>query len=212
VIVCPTRFWIGLFLALLGAVPDASADESSRVTLAWRAGPGRDAGAWPDAPVVGYRVLVSRDGGPAEDLAEVGEDTTCTVTLPAGVAYRIRVVGIGADGRPSAPSAWSASFVVQRRAVSPPGLLGISPNPFNPRTRITYAIPADHAPGTPLRLEIYDLRGGAVRRLPVDSTPGEHSVEWNGTNDRGEPQSSGAYLARFVLGDRVATLKMLLTR
>ncbi len=184
--VVPARFWSYMLVLILGAAPGAAAEETSPLTLAWSAGPARGADGWPVSPAVRYQVFASRDGGPAEFLAEVTDDTTCVVALVRSVSYRFRVRGIDAEGRSSVPSAWSKAFVVHRPEASLPGLLGSSPNPFNPLTRISYAVPSEVAPGTLSRLEIFDVRGRVIRRLPVAPSPGVHTVEWHGTNDRGE--------------------------
>jgi hypothetical protein len=65
-----------------------------------------------------------------------------------------------------------------------------APNPFNPKTRIDYALgdPAD------ARLRIFDASGRLVRTL-VDGREeaGEHSVVWDGRGDDGRALASGVY-------------------
>jgi hypothetical protein len=199
---------IWIWFLVLGA----TAGGSSPVVLAWPASPTRDADGLALPPAVSYLVFATSDGGPPECLAEVVDDTTGTVRLRHGVVTRFRVVGIDAAGRTSVPSAWSDPFVVQSPETAPARALGNAPNPFNPSTRITYTIPPDLPPGAPVRLEIYGLRGDAIRRLPVEAAAGDHTVAWDGTNDRDERQPSGAYLVRFTCGATTATLTMVLTR
>jgi hypothetical protein len=83
------------------------------------------------------------------------------------------------------------------------------PNPFNPSTTIEYSL------GRPVnvKLEILNLLGQEVRTL-VDETrsAGRYRIAWDGTNDDGEPVSSGVYLYRFQAGDVVQTRKMLLIK
>ncbi|MHB9029214.1 MAG: TolB family protein, partial [Candidatus Latescibacterota bacterium] len=85
------------------------------------------------------------------------------------------------------------------------------PNPFNPMTTIRFAIPGEQS--VPVRLYVYDLRGGLVRKLVDDSrTPGMYTVEWNAADDSGRQVSSGMYLYKLQAGSFVNTKKMLLMR
>ena len=95
----------------------------------------------------------------------------------------------------------------------PPAVIleGNRPNPFNPRTRITFALPG---PGEALtRLTVYDLRGRRVAQL-VDGSlrPGRHTVDWWGLDDGGRTVASGVYLCRLVAGGVVTERKMTLVR
>jgi len=70
-------------------------------------------------------------------------------------------------------------------------LLGATPNPFNPSTRIRFELA--HAGG--VEITIHDARGRLVRRLvAADLEPGEHALVWDGRDARGTAQSSGLYL------------------
>jgi subtilisin family serine protease len=88
-------------------------------------------------------------------------------------------------------------------------LVGNAPNPFNPRTTLTFALAR---PGR-VELGIYDLRGRLVRRL-LDSRQGAgyHSVAWDGRDASGRGVSSGPYVARLRAGGSVQHHKMLLLR
>jgi hypothetical protein len=84
-------------------------------------------------------------------------------------------------------------------APQPPGPgaraeLSAHPNPFNPRTRITWRATR---PG-PVELSVYDARGRLVRRLFDRDTQALHGVaNWRGDDERGRPASSGVYLVRL---------------
>jgi subtilisin family serine protease len=70
------------------------------------------------------------------------------------------------------------------------------PNPFNPRTVLSFVNPS---PGH-VRLAIHDLRGRRVRILVDAVLPaGAREVVWDGTDAGGEPVASGVYLARLEL-------------
>ncbi|NKB69580.1 MAG: hypothetical protein GKR89_21125 [Candidatus Latescibacteria bacterium] len=85
------------------------------------------------------------------------------------------------------------------------------PNPFNPTTSIDYIVPA--GPPRPVRLDIYDSRGGLVRIL-LDQTkpPGAYTVAWDGLDENGHPAASGAYLCRMTTGQQGQTRKMTLIK
>jgi uncharacterized repeat protein (TIGR02543 family) len=84
------------------------------------------------------------------------------------------------------------------------------PNPFNPVTTITYALPVSGDPEarTPVSLRVYDLLGREVAILVEEfQNPGRYSVLF----DAGD-RASGVYLYRLTAGSRVATGRMLLLR
>ena len=68
------------------------------------------------------------------------------------------------------------------------------PNPFNPETVITYGLPAP----AHVRLTIYDVTGGLVRRLESGFKPaGTFSLTWSGRDGAGRPVGSGVYFYRL---------------
>lgn len=90
-------------------------------------------------------------------------------------------------------------------------VLGATPNPFNPTTRIEYVVPTGGA--IDVRVEIVDLRGRVVRHLlDGQAEPGRHGVIWQGRDDRGRSVSSGVYLYRVRLGDAMHSGKLALVK
>jgi photosystem II stability/assembly factor-like uncharacterized protein len=83
------------------------------------------------------------------------------------------------------------------------------PNPFNPSTTITYALP--HA--VEAKLVIYDMLGQHVRTL-VDQTQqaGRYAAIWDGRNEQGQPVASGTFLYQLRARNFVKTLRMALVR
>lgn len=71
--------------------------------------------------------------------------------------------------------------------------LTASPNPFNGNVRLSVETAA-HLPG--LDLEIFDLRGRLVTRIPVDLIAGKGEAKWLGLDSDGRPVESGVYLCR----------------
>ncbi len=83
------------------------------------------------------------------------------------------------------------------------------PNPFNPATEIRYALPEP----AKVKLIIYNALGQKVRTLIAATRPaGWHTATWDGTNDAGQPVSSGIYLYRLSTPAHSAVQKMILLR
>jgi hypothetical protein len=72
--------------------------------------------------------------------------------------------------------------------------LDASPNPFNPRTEIAFAMPSDGH----VHLVVYDVRGRLVNVLAEgDYASGEYKFVWDGQDQQGQRVASGAYFARL---------------
>jgi hypothetical protein len=71
------------------------------------------------------------------------------------------------------------------------------PNPFNSNVTIVYSA-SNLGPQPPqVKLQVFDIQGRVVRTLVDDRMPmGTYRAIWDGTNDSGEPVSSGTYIAR----------------
>jgi len=85
----------------------------------------------------------------------------------------------------------------------------ISPNPFNPRTSISYRVERAGS----VRLTVHDLRGRMVRSLVSASLPaGAHTVGWDGTDASGRSVPSGQYLLRLEAAGAVDGAKIMLAK
>tara|TARA_B110000438_G_scaffold135563_1_gene131073 strand:- start:17143 stop:19260 length:2118 start_codon:yes stop_codon:yes gene_type:complete len=90
--------------------------------------------------------------------------------------------------------------------VEPVTQLGNSPNPFNPVTNIKYEL----LESGPVKIVIYDTRGRIVKEFVDDhQSPGFYSLQWNATNNSGQPVSSGVYLYSIQSGDLIQSKKMI---
>jgi len=90
-------------------------------------------------------------------------------------------------------------------------LLACYPNPFNNSTRINYHIPPSAA--GPVHLKIFDLLGHRIKTLvnqPLESGP--YSLIWNGSNEDGNPLSSGIYFLQLSAPNLRRTQKIILLR
>jgi hypothetical protein len=83
------------------------------------------------------------------------------------------------------------------------------PNPFNPATTISYALPQP----AHVQVQIFDVNGREVKRL-VDQacSAGVHSVVWNGTDEADRKVCSGIYICRFSAGEVMLHRKMILVK
>jgi len=82
------------------------------------------------------------------------------------------------------------------------------PNPFNPETTIKYQLPD----AGQVRLEVYNMLGQAVRTL-VDNqfqNAGRYTLQWDATNNSGQPLSSGVYFYRIIAGGEYQSHKKML--
>jgi len=78
------------------------------------------------------------------------------------------------------------------------------PNPFNPTTTLSFAIPVD----SEVSLSIYNLQGREVSTLiNGNMDAGYHSVIWNA-----DAHASGIYFVKMVAGDYISTQKLMLVK
>ena len=83
------------------------------------------------------------------------------------------------------------------------------PNPFNPITTVRYDLPEDSF----VDVTVYDMLGNVVNNLiNTNQSSGYKSVQWDATNNQGEPVSAGVYLYKIQVGDFVDTKKMILLK
>ncbi|HPF69133.1 MAG TPA: FlgD immunoglobulin-like domain containing protein [Candidatus Krumholzibacteria bacterium] len=106
---------------------------------------------------------------------------------------------------------WAATGVSAAPAPDAPGLAAhAAPNPFNPRTLITWIAPAE---GAATEVTVHDLRGRRVRQLVLGRVAaGPQSCAWDGRDDAGRTLPGGLYLVRIRAGARATTLKLTLAK
>ncbi len=114
--------------------------------------------------------------------------------------------------RRSSGSAWmllatqSVERVVSARRA---GLGPIQPNPFNPKTSVSFRV--DHA--QQVEIAVYDLSGRRVAVL-ADQVygVGEYTTYWDGRDTAGRAVSSGTYMVRFLSDQQMESRKIMLVR
>ena len=83
------------------------------------------------------------------------------------------------------------------------------PNPFNPITTLRYDLPEDAL----VNITIYDMMGRIVSNLvSSQQNAGYKSIQWNATNNAGQPVSAGLYLYTIEAGKFRQTKKMVLLK
>jgi hypothetical protein len=83
------------------------------------------------------------------------------------------------------------------------------PNPFNPVTSLSYNLPK----GSYVSIIIYDMLGNVINNLVnTNQSSGFKSIQWDATNNQGQPVSGGVYLYTIEAGDFRQTKKMILLK
>ncbi len=172
------------------------------VDLAWRT-------ATPQ-PAAAFR-LTARAGGAAWTVpfAASGEagfaarDASPLLATAAEATYALSLAD-GAGG-------WSV--LAERSVAFPPEPVALGlrahPNPFNPRTDLSFAL----ARPDRVRLAVYDLSGRLVATLlDADLPAGPQLVPWDGRDAHGRAVASGAYVARLATPSRSTSTKLVLLR
>ncbi len=99
--------------------------------------------------------------------------------------------------------------VDERQSPAKLTLLSSYPNPFNPRTTVTFTLPA----AGQAQVAIYDAKGQMVARLVDESLPaGAHTVDWDGRDTYGASMPSGMYFCRLTTAEGTQTRKLSLIR
>ena len=93
---------------------------------------------------------------------------------------------------------------------SPAALLTAHPNPFNPKTRLSFSLPA----AADVRLAVYALDGRRVATV-LDGqrlAAGPHALDWEARDASGHPLASGVYLLALEAGGHRESMKLTLLR
>jgi len=133
-------------------------------------------------------------------------------SLPSGIyMWAVKAIIVGNVYSPPAFSNPLEKVVSNPDSENPP-ITNISvsciPNPFRTETSLDYSLKVT----SPVRLEIYNLKGQKVRTL-VDETKsaGNYQVEWNCTDDN-QKLSAGIYFYKLTAGIYTSTGKMILIK
>jgi hypothetical protein len=160
------------------------------------------------------RVITRRTGEPlaagphtmaitAEDMNGAGDAGSLLVRLTAASGY-----ANGPSDVATATFAWNGRDAVI--LPTQPMLLGNSPNPFRPSTRMAFMLPDGAHRGAALR--VFDAQGRVVRTFAHAFVPGRNDVTWDGSDDAGHVVPAGIYFYRLDVLEQSLTHKMVLIR
>jgi hypothetical protein len=155
--------------------------------------------------LTGYKVY--RDG---EEIAEVIDVTYTDENVPNGnYTYYVTAVYGGYESEPSNEVSLEHTEVDLNIIPLTTYLKGNHPNPFNPETRISFALNS----ASKTVIQIYNIKGEKVRTLVNEQLDaGYHSVIWNGTDESSRSVASGIYFYKFKTDNFSKTKKMLLLK
>jgi hypothetical protein len=167
---------------------------------------GNSGGNW-DGQVEGQRLV--RENIQSNPLFCGDNDHQLAANSPCAAGTNGNGVGlIGALGI-GCPSQEGGDVDTDPDPLPPGDPLTVAPNPFNPRTTISFEVPS---PGL-VRVRIHDLRGAVVTTLLEEVLPrGRHSVPWKGLDDLGRIVASGTYLVSVQSPGGLVTRKVLVAR
>ena len=134
-----------------------------------------------------------------------------TAGLPDGLYHADIAISSNAGGPVVVPAAVTVVFDPTGVETTPAALALAQnhPNPFNPKTTISFALPAAGA----VRLSVFDVSGRRVATLIDAVQPaGQHHVIWDGRDAAGANLSSGVYFYRLEAAGAQVERKMLLLK
>ncbi|MEO8231334.1 MAG: FG-GAP-like repeat-containing protein [Ignavibacteriota bacterium] len=83
------------------------------------------------------------------------------------------------------------------------------PSPFNPTTTVKFSI--GHSKN--ISIKIYNVLGKEIKQLLQENLPaGEHTVQWNGKDDKGNNLTNGVYFIQMIAGSYQKTIKTILLK
>ncbi|MBC8425151.1 hypothetical protein H8E07_13590 [bacterium] len=160
-------------------------------------------------PYVGLYVI---DVSVPQSPAVIGGGIEGTYLVSGIALYKDKLYIVDQRGVYLMPLQGAATAVDGAPGSATPAVLrgvAVAPNPFNPRTTISFSLAAP----TDVRAGVYDLRGGLVAVLADRRYPsGDHALYWGGRDGAGRPVSSGVYVLRLGAGGMARSEKMVLVR
>jgi hypothetical protein len=174
--------------------------------------------SWDPVPLgdlEGYRICFSTDTTEVfhSDTVDVGNVTESTLgSLLYETAYYIAITCYdrAADeswysAQVTATTGYDAGLTDDLNERTPLALGCAYPNPFGSATRITYRSEDSRY----VLLTVHDIHGRRVTTLVSGFTDvGQHTITWNGSDERGQRVASGVYFVRLECNGEVATRRV----
>ncbi|MFO7653439.1 MAG: right-handed parallel beta-helix repeat-containing protein [Candidatus Krumholzibacteriia bacterium] len=215
---CWTRFFVSAVTGQPFVFYDSAVDSGYSVDNLAPATPqdlrfrAPDVLAWDgvDVPDLGYYAVYASADEQLTPDERIGATTADSLDVTGFDQRYFGVSAVDLAGNESPPALIAR---VTHAPSSVPGAFALhqnAPNPFNPRTEITYDLPR----ATPVWLDVYDLSGRRVRTLRSGDVegPGRHTATWDGCDDRRRAAAAGVYLYRLQAGGFVEIRRMALLR
>jgi hypothetical protein len=115
------------------------------------------------------------------------------------IMYRLKQMDVGRG------TSYSKSVAIDRREVSHPQLLELSPNPARQVAMVSFAVPEKTTRDAALHL--YDMLGRRVRTVRTGMKPGRYRVQFDTSR-----LSSGVYFLKLTVGGAVRTKRLTVLR
>jgi len=163
------------------------------------------------SPETGWMYVNSSSGNLLEGETDQIRVSFYTSTLDAGTYYCDIVITDDIRNETIVPVTLvvSETGLEEELNLSKTQLLGNYPNPFNPRTTISFFLKEKST----TQIDIYDIKGQKVRSLVSDELPaGEHLIDWNGEDDQMGDVGSGTYLIKMKVDPFSYVKKMILMK
>ena len=129
------------------------------------------------------------------------------VEINSSYSYWVQVVEISGDITYHGPTKISLVGEAVNEAPAMTTLYSAYPNPFNPTTTIKFNVKENDK----ATLIIANIKGQIVKSYPAYNT-GEHTIIWNGDDNRGNKVSSGFYFYKLKSETTQQIRKMLLLK
>lgn len=157
-----------------------------------------------------HNPLISFDGKTWKTWPDIKLGSLSAIALDAdGYMWVASIYSVGEGGTLSAMKLSTGPTVVAETVPVNFAITGNYPNPFNPSTTISFSLTETGRAS----LAVYNVTGQKVRELVSGTLPaGWHSVVWDGRDQNGKPVSSGIYISRLMMRDKVTANRMLLMK
>jgi len=157
----------------------------------------------------GIALMKSQD----ENIRAVSFDSGIYRTITASVFFGALVDGTGINTKTNIMTQYLNFFAtVNIENVEIPLLTQLGsnyPNPFNPSTTISFSNPEE----SNIEIIVYNNKGQKIKTLVNEVlSAGEHTVIWNGTDNRNAAVASGVYLYKMKAGNYTSIKKMILLK